>query len=128
MYCLDFNGNIFDAAMIAVLAALHNVRLPTLTIKDGVVYASEERTKSFTILHHPIPLTFGIFDNFTVTDPTAEEEKLGNGTFSIVFNEKEQLCAILKPSGSSIDSDKMAECMNQSKDRAKYVLNLIKVK
>jgi len=41
-------------------------------------------------------------------------------------NEMEQLCALYKPSGSSISSEQLANCMVQAQERAKFILKLIK--
>jgi hypothetical protein len=92
LYCLDYDGNVFDCALIALLAALHNgfcppicffillfgipiliisknfdsVRLPTLSIdpKGEDILASSERTLKLSLNSHPIAVTFGIFEEY----------------------------------------------------------------
>jgi len=125
LYCLDYNGNIFDASMIAVLSALKSLKLPTISMKGGVVSATENRTNALQLHHYPVPLTFGIFDSFIITDPTADEEKLGNGSFSIVFDEKGQLYSVVKSGGSVVTDEQLRDCMEQAKLRAKVVYNEI---
>ncbi|KAJ3069829.1 hypothetical protein HK102_006827, partial [Quaeritorhiza haematococci] len=62
--CLNYDGNVFDAALAALVAALKNVRLPEAKYyeTEGVVKASEERTKPLVLNRSPVSVTFGIFD------------------------------------------------------------------
>jgi exosome complex RNA-binding protein Rrp42 (RNase PH superfamily) len=109
---LNYDGNVLDACLIAALAALTNgiqccglfcnnliVRLPTVEVTDAGVLqvVPNAPMQALQILHYPIPLTFAMFDDFILTDPTSEEEDLQTGTFTIVFNNQGKLCSLTKP-------------------------------
>jgi exosome complex RNA-binding protein Rrp42 (RNase PH superfamily) len=78
---MDYDGNIFDTALIGLLAALKNgslgclhiyivgtksfvvVRLPNLQLTEsGEVLASEDRPHCLTLSHVPVALTFAMID------------------------------------------------------------------
>jgi len=126
--CLDDDGNVTDAALLSVLIALKHLRLPPTKItEDGVVTldgeaGSGERLK---IRHFPVPLTFAIVQENTIADPTAEEESLMNSSFTIVYNEKGELCTVYKAGGSSLSTEQLKECMHQAQNRVKHIVSLM---
>jgi len=76
LYCLENDGNVLDAALIALLTALRNgmwmndliftkliqVSLPKVEISkdDEAIVTDENNTKKLTLNHYPIPLSFGL--------------------------------------------------------------------
>jgi len=115
IYCLNYDGNIQDACVIALLAALKNVRLPTISInEEGKVFTSGDPVHSLSILHYPISVTFGILDEFMLADPTSEEEEILGSSFTIVCNNQGKLCAINKPGGVSLTEEKLKECIERT--------------
>ncbi|KAJ1502235.1 Exosome complex component RRP43, partial [Coelomomyces lativittatus] len=64
MYCLSYHGNILDAAWIALISALHSVRLPKAIYEDGCVRASKDKSLGTPLrfLHLPFTCTFATFD------------------------------------------------------------------
>ncbi|KAL6056788.1 Ribosomal RNA-processing protein 43 [Balamuthia mandrillaris] len=88
MYCLDYDGALFDACLLALLAALergtlhsvsvtvvpnaifiHEVRLPKAMIneaEDGsvTVTVTPEREQTLRIHNYPVSLTFGTLDRY----------------------------------------------------------------
>lgn len=126
LYCLDYDGNVFDCALIALLTALHNVHLPTLSVDSNGedILASEDRPIKLQLHHHPVAVTFGVMEDHILADPTAEEESLLNGSFTIIYNE-EGLVSYLSHGGSPITDEKLKVCMKHTKDRLKEILKLI---
>jgi exosome complex component RRP43 len=75
MYCLNDDGNVTDACIIALLSALNNgtrvivvlnikVELPQVIITtDGNVFTVPDAPKRKLLLSHfPVPVTFGTID------------------------------------------------------------------
>eukprot|EP01114_Cavostelium_apophysatum_P022504 TRINITY_DN8164_c0_g1_i2.p1 TRINITY_DN8164_c0_g1~~TRINITY_DN8164_c0_g1_i2.p1 ORF type:complete len:252 (-),score=22.22 TRINITY_DN8164_c0_g1_i2:90-845(-) len=80
IYCMNHDGNVQDICLIALLAALKNLKLPTLVIPaEGKAFIKGKPQHALSILHHPVSLTFGILEEFVLADPTSEEEDLSNG-------------------------------------------------
>ena len=62
LYCLDHDGNIFDACLLALIAALKNVRLPQGEIINGQVMGTKDRPIQLEIApDYPLSLSFCSF-------------------------------------------------------------------
>ncbi|CAG8561854.1 6477_t:CDS:2, partial [Paraglomus occultum] len=62
--CINYDGNILDASVYAVVSALSNVRLPKITYDDGIVKATPDKTIELPLSRIPFSATFAIFDGF----------------------------------------------------------------
>ncbi|KAJ1339377.1 hypothetical protein BSLG_006002 [Batrachochytrium salamandrivorans] len=115
--CLNYAGNIFDASVDALMAALCNVKLPEVTISDeSAPVINNLPAKPLKLNRILISSTFAIFDGQTLlADPTHEEEPLVSSTVTIVVDDKDCICAIHKPGGVSITKAVIDECLTLAK-------------
>jgi exosome complex component RRP43 len=130
IYCLDYDGNVFDACLIALLAALADVRLPLaqVVIRDEVqtVETTGDANHPIGLRHFPIPLSFAIFDEiYVLSDPTAEEEGLAGSIFTIIYDEKKDICFVIKPGGTTLSDGTLKECLERAKGRVDEVVPLL---
>jgi len=124
IYCLDYDGNIFDATLISAIGALKNASLPNIKKENGLYYSTKERPNRLTLTEFPLSLTFCMMDHYILCDPTFEEENLQNGSFTIVVNQSGGLLSISKPNGFSLDGEQLKFCLQKTIDRATLLLNL----
>ena len=62
LYCLDHDGNIFDACLIALISALRNTKLPVGEFKNGKIIAEQEYPIALRLsTEFPLSLSFSIF-------------------------------------------------------------------
>ncbi|KAM4702078.1 LOW QUALITY PROTEIN: exosome complex component RRP43 [Discoglossus pictus] len=128
LICLDYDGNLLMSVPCALVAALKNVRLPFVTIKEETGLAEVNLTKKspLNILKHPVATSFAVFDDtYLLVDPTGEEESLATGLLTIVTDEDDRLCAIRKPGGSALSAEKLQDCISRATTRHKEVKNLL---
>ncbi|KAK3248413.1 hypothetical protein CYMTET_42120 [Cymbomonas tetramitiformis] len=154
IFCLDADGNIFDAALLAAVAALSDVTLPAVTVlEDGRVTADtaavaeaqanakdamqtgEENAKGTQILTSqrqlslkcvPIGLTCGLNQGHLIADPCAEESGLLDTTITVILNESGELVSVYKPGGNVGASDAiLMDCIEMSRLRYKEVSPLL---
>ena len=126
-YVLEHDGNCFDTTLLAILTALANVKLPQVEInEEQVVSVVDSQFTQLELDSYPIPLTFCVIDGYMLVDPTSEEEQLATTTFTIVYNNKQQLCALYKSGGSSIKDSLLEQCQEIAKKRIDYIVTLIK--
>lgn len=128
MVCLDYDGNVVDAAVIALLSALKNVSLPKISIDNetGKFEVSRQEKLPIKIHSQPVSTTFALFDDTIVlADPTSEEECLASGIIIVALVDSDHICTLHKPGGSSIPEIKLQECIEHAKQRAKEVRRLI---
>jgi exosome complex component RRP43 len=105
--CLNFDGNIVDAVMLAALAALLDTRIPAVELSDtGAVVECNKPAKALVLRALPVCLTLALFENLEagkpdmVVDPTAEEEKLCKATVTVVVS-----CAVSRQVEASATRD-----------------------
>ncbi|XP_032533875.1 exosome complex component RRP43-like [Chiroxiphia lanceolata] len=126
--CLDYDGNLLDASVFALLAALKNVQLPSVIIHEetGLSEVNLKQKTPLIIRKHPVATSFAVFDDTVlIVDPTAEEEDLATGTVTIVTDEKGRLCSVHKPGGSPLTGAKLQDCITRAVTRHKEVKKLI---
>ncbi|XP_033954968.1 exosome complex component RRP43 isoform X2 [Pseudochaenichthys georgianus] len=128
MMCVDYDGNVLDACIIALLAALKNTKLPEVTInKDtGAPEVNLEKRKGLNIRKHPVGASFCVFDDsILIVDPTAEEEGLSTSHLTVVTDEKERLCVVHKPGGTPLSAEKLQECIGRATARQREIQKLV---
>ncbi|XP_062869654.1 exosome complex component RRP43 [Trichomycterus rosablanca] len=126
--CLDYDGNLLDACLIALLAALKNTRLPKVTInkETDLAEVDMQHKKHLQINKHPVASSFAVFDDTVIiVDPTAEEESLATATLTAVTDEDERLCTFHKPGGSSLSAEKLQDCISRAVARNREITKLI---
>ncbi|KAJ6619721.1 ribosomal protein S5 domain 2-type protein [Mycena sp. CBHHK59/15] len=117
--CINYDGNVFDAALIAMVAALRNTTLPTAVydLETGATTCSRTPTISLKITRTPICMSFGVFDATLLADPTAFEEPLLDTTISIVVDEKGELVSVCQLGAGVEGSDTLSSCITAAKSR-----------
>ncbi|KAF0974390.1 hypothetical protein FDP41_006422 [Naegleria fowleri] len=127
LYCLENDGNVFDAALIALLTALRNVSLPKVEIsKDEEAIVTDEKANlKLKLNHYPIPLSFGLLSDYILVDPTSEEESLLSWKLTAVYNERKELCMLFKPGGIPISQSSLKYCMELAKKRTDRIITMI---
>ncbi|WVQ76534.1 hypothetical protein IAR50_006204 [Cryptococcus sp. DSM 104548] len=95
--CINYDGNAFDAAVLAVMAALRNTRLPQARYDDDSARTICSREESFPLTLGRIPLSasFGTFQSkYILPDPTAFETPLLPTSLTIAFDEQSRACLV----------------------------------
>ena len=97
IYLLDASGSLLDAALLAAIACLANMRLPPVTINEqgSVVSATDanqkELPKKLQLRSMPVSVTCGTFNDKLLVDPTAEEEALLSMTVNTIIDDQGRL-------------------------------------
>uniref|UniRef100_A0A8D3B9L0 Exosome complex component RRP43 n=1 Tax=Scophthalmus maximus TaxID=52904 RepID=A0A8D3B9L0_SCOMX len=128
MMCLDYDGNLLDACIVALLAALKNTRLPEVTFntETSAPEVNSEKRQGLCIRKHPVATSFCIFDDsILIVDPTAEEESLATAQLTVVTDEEDRLCSVHKPGGTSMSGQKLQECISRATARQREIQKLI---
>eukprot|EP00112_Aurelia_sp_Birch-Aquarium-sp1_P017878 Seg419.4 transcript_id=Seg419.4/GoldUCD/mRNA.D3Y31 product="Exosome complex component RRP43" protein_id=Seg419.4/GoldUCD/D3Y31 len=126
--CLNYDGNLQDASLTALLAALHNCRLPSVSYNEetGELTATEEVKTMLDIASNPVASTFAVFqDSYLIADPTDEEEALATGVVTVVTLEDGQLCSVNKPGGCAVSEDILRQCIERALDRGHEIRTII---
>jgi exosome complex component RRP45 len=116
VHVLAHDGNLVDAACIAVIAALQHFRRPdTSTEGEAVtVYTLAEREPvPLSLLHLPLCVTFSFYGDAGETmllDATGLEEQLMDGWVTIGMNRHGEVCQVAKLGGVPVNAVDLLHC------------------
>jgi exosome complex component RRP42 len=94
---INTDGNLFDAASYAVVAALLSTKLPIFEIRDEKVVDTGKKQEP-PISTIPVSITSIRIGNNIIIDPTAEEEACMESRITITTNSNNEYAAIQKGS------------------------------
>jgi len=137
--CLDLDGNLLDACLLSVMAALSTTTLPEVTM-DAVTKVvavktgggggggGEQEVKRWSLGVQDIPVSssFSIFDGgILLADAAAEEEDLClEGSLNIVTT-RDSVVVVHKPGGDSLSTDKVQTCVEAAFQRTRATQKLL---
>jgi len=127
--CINYNGNVFDATLLAMVAALKNVRLPKATYHEETnhVTCSRKTREPLSLSEAPISSSFGVFDSSRLlADPTAFEEPLLETTVSVITNSEGRLLSI-NQLGQHLppELDILSKCIANAQNRTTEIMQKI---
>lgn len=128
LVCLDHDGCIFDASVVALVAALHTLRLPQVKHNpDTDEREVDEDGERIALKLNSIPVTtsFAVFGGRIIADPTAEEEALATSTITITICDS-TLSYINKSGGDPLEKALLDQCIENAMKREKSVRGLIR--
>lgn len=122
LWVCDHDGNLFDAATLAAMAALQGTRLPK--VEDGKIVRNESAG--------PLPLstsvvscTFGKVGEHHLLDPTLDEEKGQDGTLTIATT-PEYVCAAQKAGWAAYTQKDILELVDISFQKGAELRRLLR--
>ena len=127
LVCLEDDGNVPDAALIGLLGALLDVKVPSAEVdEDGEsVTVDRDQCVPLRLSHLPVPASFGLFDGQLITDPTAEEEDLMDTTFTVIRNASGKICAVDKKGGKPVPPEILTRSLTRCAARVQEVTSLV---
>ncbi|KAJ5591499.1 Exoribonuclease phosphorolytic domain 1 [Penicillium hispanicum] len=123
VHVLDYDGNLTDAACIAIMTGLQHFRRPDAVVREGqvIVYGVEERVPvALNITHQPLSITFNTYNEGKniILDATRKEEQASEGELVIGINNSGDVCFMSRFSGAPINP---LEVVNKSNVALKKV-------
>ncbi|KAG0369554.1 ribosomal protein S5 domain 2-type protein [Gamsiella multidivaricata] len=132
--CVSYDGNINDAALTAVMAALGNVRIRKPAYEEGIVKVpgsgtvSNENSFKLSLLRMPLSSSFALFDT-TLTllaDPDFAEESIGMGQITVTLDEHGQLCAVSKVGAATSSQEVLKQCVIRARERSQELRTIMR--
>lgn len=126
--CLNYDGTIIDAAIIALMAALRNLKLPEVSLDTDTNQpkVNLKKTHPLNVYCIPVATTFALFDDdIILMDPTCEEECLASGVLTVASLENGDLCGVYKPGGLGLNDVCFQQCFIHVFNRGQQVRSLI---
>jgi exosome complex component RRP42 len=114
IHILDYDGNLFDAASLASLAALMTAKVPAKRFELGEDYP-------LPLKEPPISCTSVKFNGVTIMDPSLDEEEIAEARLTVATDEKGDLRAMQKGLNGSFSVDEVKKIIKVSIDTGKKI-------
>ncbi len=124
VHVLDYAGNLFDAASLGAIAALHNTRLPK--VEGGKIIYQERTNKKLPMTDKPIETTFVEIRNGIILDPDLDEERVMDARLTVATTQKGDMCALQKGGLGTFTPDEIFEMVDAGAKKAKELRKYIK--
>ena len=119
-------GNVFDAASVAVLAALNDTTLRDFDKETFAVDYKSTTKKKLPVSKSPIAVTVYKVGGKFLVDPTTEEENSYQARLTIGSDEKGIISALQKGGPEPITIDDVSEMVDIALEKAKVLRKAIK--
>ncbi|EGP88685.1 uncharacterized protein MYCGRDRAFT_108491 [Zymoseptoria tritici IPO323] len=133
IHVLDHDGNIIDAACVALVAALMHFRRPDIEIhgEEVTVFSLQEREPvKLQMQHQPFCITTSYYESGEVMlqDATLLEEHCREGEVVVSINRFGEVCQIAKYGGAPVDGLSVLNCTTAALEKAKWLDKFVKFK
>lgn len=109
IHILDYDGNLFDTASLASLAALMTAKVPAERFELGEDYP-------LPLKEPPISCTSVKFNSVTVMDPSLDEQEIAEARLTVATDRKGDLRAMQKGLNGSFSVDEVKKIIKSSID------------
>ncbi len=126
IYTMNDDGNLIDAAALAAIAALLDVKFPVYDEKIGRVKYGEWTNKKLSIEKIPVACTIGKINGKMILDPSSEEEKVLDARLTISTTEGKTINAIQKGGNSWFSIEEINTIIDLSFEKGNELRKLLK--
>lgn len=133
IHVLDYDGNLFDAASLASLAALMMAKVPIERLKPNLEKLQEKYPTIKQYLekypeNYPLPLseppiscTSAKFNGIVVMDPSLDEEQIAEARLTVATDNNGDVRAMQKGLNGSFSVDEIKKVIKSSVDNGKKI-------
>ena len=137
IHILDYDGNLFDAASLASLAALFSTKVPIERLKPVFEKLQEkhpsidaylkEHTSDFSLplQEPPISCTSVKFNNVIVFDPSLDEEEIADARLTVATDPNGNIRAMQKGLSGSFSKDEIRKVIKASIDNGTEIRKIL---
>ncbi|RBQ22928.1 Exosome complex component Rrp42 [Candidatus Methanobinarius endosymbioticus] len=126
LHIIDFDGNLFDTATLAVLSALKNTKLPVAKMVDDESVINEETTMDLPLRGTEAMCTFVKIGENVVLDPSLDEEAILDARLSIGITDAGSICAMQKGGDKPLTKDDILEAVSTAYSKVPTLIEKVK--
>ncbi len=123
---LNDAGNLFDAAGLAVLAALKHARFPVVDEKTGAINYKEHTNKELPLIKEPLPITVYKINGKLMVDLTREEEKAYDARLTVASDKDGTISAMQKGGNAPLTINEISQMVDIAVDKARFLREQLK--
>jgi len=121
---LNADGNLFDAASLAAIAALSNTVFPKF--ENGKVDYKEKTKDKLPLGKLPIAITSWVIDGKIVLDPSVAEEKAASARLTVGTTEDAKICSMQKGGDQPLTLEQIETMVDLATATAKELRSKLK--
>ena len=114
IHILDYDGNLFDAASLAALAALFTTKVPAERFELGEDYP-------LPLKEPPISCTSVKFNDVVVSDPSLDEEEIADARLTVAIDKDGDIRAMQKGLSGSFTKEEIQKVIKASIDNGREI-------
>lgn len=118
IHILDYDGNLFDAASLAALAALFTAKVPAKRFELGEDYPLPLRDP-------PVSCTSVKFNGVVVFDPSLDEEEIAEARLTVATDKNGHIRAMQKGLNGSFSKEEIKKVIKASIDNGKELRKIL---
>jgi len=119
IYVLNHDGNLFDASMLAAIAALLSARLPAaVKTENGYQVDRSKYTMMLPVNHRVVTVTIAKVAGKLIVDPTYEEEQVADTRMVVAVSEDGRIAGIQKTGMGALDYREVLTAVNIALNKA----------
>jgi exosome complex component RRP42 len=119
IHILDYDGNLFDAASLAALAALFTTKVPAKRFELG------EEDYPLPLRDPPVSCTFVKYNGVVVADPSLDEEEIAEARLTVATDKNEDIRAMQKGLSGSLTREEIKKVIKSSIDNGKEIRKIL---
>jgi len=118
IHIIDYDGNLFDAASLAALAALLTSTVPAERFELGKDYP-------LPLKEPPVSCTSVKYNNVVVMDASLDEEEIAEARLTVATDEKGDIRAMQKGLNGSFNVEEIKKVIKSSIDNGKKIREIL---
>lgn len=122
---INDDGNLFDAAGLAALAALKSARFPKVDEETHAIDYKEKTDKLLPMLKEPLPVTIYKINGKLLVDPTAEEENSYDARLTVASDDKGTISAMQKGGEAPLTIDEVSQMVELALEKTKFLKGVL---
>ncbi|MEO2241572.1 MAG: exosome complex protein Rrp42 [Euryarchaeota archaeon] len=126
IHVLDHDGNLFDASLLASVAALHRTRVPRAEVVDDEVEVDETETTPLEVRDFPVSVTLALVDEHLLVDPCLDEEVVMDARITVTVTEEGRICAVQKGERGSLPEHLLDDAIDLAVKKAEEIRRVAK--
>ena len=118
---INDDGNLFDAAGLAALAALKSARFPVVDKETGSIDYKKKTDVALPLRKEPLPVTVYKTGNFLFVDPTTQEEDAAEARLTITSDDDGTISALQKGGEAPVTTEEISTMIDLALEKAKFL-------
>lgn len=118
---INDDGNLFDAAGLAALAALKSAKFPEYNPETGIIDYKTKTKKSLPLLKEPLPVTVYKINSSLLIDPSQEEEKAYEARLTVASDVNNIISAMQKGGDAPLSFEDISKMIDLAFKKAKFL-------